>query len=111
MGSPSTHPNDSTSTNQPLPEGTNIDHKYSGRNTQLADSGQPKALVTDLLGVGQVDKTQSTRFEMSDPEHNKGKTSSEVEPDTETLIPTIVADIQALLRDSEDELDSLEPTH
>ncbi|GJW32950.1 retrovirus-related pol polyprotein from transposon TNT 1-94 [Tanacetum coccineum] len=35
---------------------------------------------------------------------DEGKTSFEVEPDTETLLLTIVADIQALLEDSEEEL-------
>ncbi|GKD28237.1 hypothetical protein Tco_1239015 [Tanacetum coccineum] len=35
---------------------------------------------------------------------DEGKTSSEVEPDTETLLLTIVADIQSLLGDSDDEL-------
>ncbi|GKD05619.1 hypothetical protein Tco_1180593 [Tanacetum coccineum] len=58
------------------------------------------------LGVDiedQVDKTQSTRFEMSDPNQNKSKTSSEVELGTEPLLLTTFADLQALL-DSEDEL-------
>nr|GEU77598.1 retrovirus-related Pol polyprotein from transposon TNT 1-94 [Tanacetum cinerariifolium] len=69
--------------------------------------GQPKALVTYQSGVGtgyHVDKTQSTRFEVSNPDYNKGKTSYEVKPDTDTLILTIFADIQALLGDYEDEL-------
>ncbi|GKB31198.1 hypothetical protein Tco_0870599 [Tanacetum coccineum] len=104
--SPSTHPNDGTSKTQPLPEGTNIDSKHSGRNTQLANRGQPKALVTDQSGVDteyQMDPTQSTGF-VSDPNYNKGNTSSEVDPDTDTLILTIVADIQALLGDFKDEL-------
>ncbi|GJS75220.1 hypothetical protein Tco_0725101 [Tanacetum coccineum] len=106
MGSPSTHTDDGTSKTQPLPKGTNINPKDSGRNTQLADRGQPKALVTNISGTdtkNQADKTQSTRFEVSDPDHNKGKTSSKVDPDTDTLILTTVGDIQALLRDSKDE--------
>ncbi|GKA02304.1 hypothetical protein Tco_0674969 [Tanacetum coccineum] len=77
--------------------------KDSRRNTQLADRGQPKALVTDLSWAGimyQVDKTQSTRFEVSKSDQNKGKMSSEVEPDTNTLILTTVAEIQALIGDS-----------
>ncbi|GJY13570.1 retrovirus-related pol polyprotein from transposon TNT 1-94 [Tanacetum coccineum] len=78
MGSPSTHHDDGISKTQPLPEGTNINPKDSGRNTQLADRG---------------------------PDHNKGKSSSEVEMNIDTLILTIVADIQALLIDSEDELE------
>nr|GEV56165.1 ribonuclease H-like domain-containing protein [Tanacetum cinerariifolium] len=101
MGSPSTHPDDGTSKSQPLPEGTSIDPKDSRRNTQLANRGQPKALVIDLSGAGtkyHVDQTQSTRFEVSDPDHNKGTTSS----DTDTMILIIVA--KALLRGSEDEL-------
>ncbi|GJT86689.1 hypothetical protein Tco_1068406 [Tanacetum coccineum] len=106
-GLPATHPDDGTSKTQPLPKGTNIDPKDSGRNTQLADRGQPKALVINLSGAGTkypVDQTQSTRFKVSDPDHNKGKTSSEVESNTDTMILTTVADIQALLGDSEDEL-------
>ncbi|GJZ22563.1 hypothetical protein Tco_0559602, partial [Tanacetum coccineum] len=47
--------------------------------------------------------TQSNGFVL-DPDHNKGKTSHEVEPDADTIILTTVADIQALLIDSEDEL-------
>ncbi|GKC49880.1 hypothetical protein Tco_1072625 [Tanacetum coccineum] len=80
-----THPDDGTSKTHPLPEGTNIDPKDSGRNTQLADRGQPKALVINLSGAGT-------------------KRSSEVESNTDTMILTTVADIQALLGDSEDEL-------
>ncbi|GKF73669.1 hypothetical protein Tco_0220001, partial [Tanacetum coccineum] len=81
MGLPSTHPDDGTSKTQPLPEGTNIDSKDLGRNAQLADGGQPKALFS-----------------------NQSETSLEVEPDTDTLILTTVADIQTLLGDSVDEL-------
>ncbi|GKE46990.1 hypothetical protein Tco_1478248, partial [Tanacetum coccineum] len=51
-----------------------------------------------------MDQTQSTRFEVSDHDHNKSKTSFEVELDSELLILTIVGDIQALLGDSKDEL-------
>ncbi|GKC08794.1 hypothetical protein Tco_1000404 [Tanacetum coccineum] len=82
MGLPSTHPDDGTSKTQPLPEGTNIDPKDSGRNAQLADRGQPKALFS-----------------------NQSETSLEVESDTDTLILTIVADIQALLGDSVEDID------
>ncbi|GJT42209.1 hypothetical protein Tco_0950924 [Tanacetum coccineum] len=63
-------------------------------------------MITDLLGADtkyQVDQTQSTRFEVSDLDQNKCKTSFEVEPDTEPLILTTFGNIQALL-DSEDEL-------
>nr|GFB36101.1 hypothetical protein [Tanacetum cinerariifolium] len=85
----------------------NINPKDSRRNTQLADRGQPKSLETDFSGADtkyQVDQTTSTRFKVLNPDHNKGKTSLKVDLDTNTLIFTIVADIQALQRDSEDEL-------
>nr|GEU90175.1 hypothetical protein [Tanacetum cinerariifolium] len=39
-----------------------------------------------------------------DPDHNKGKTSLEVEPDTEPLITQTFGEIQALLVDYEEEL-------
>ncbi|GKD77166.1 hypothetical protein Tco_1339787 [Tanacetum coccineum] len=52
----------------------------------------------------QVDQTKSTRFEVSDPDHNEGKTSSEVEPDTEPFILNTFREIQALLEDSKEEL-------
>ncbi|GKG53643.1 hypothetical protein Tco_0555043, partial [Tanacetum coccineum] len=64
-------------------------------------------MVTDLSGVCtkyQVDQTQSTRFEVSDPDQNKGNTSFEVEPDSEPLKLTTYGEIQTLLGDSEDEL-------
>ncbi|GJX78325.1 hypothetical protein Tco_0325136 [Tanacetum coccineum] len=107
MGLPAIHHDDGTRKTYPLPKRKNIDPKDSGRNIQLVDKGQPKALETVISGAGtkyQVYQTQSTRFEVLDPDHNKGKTSLEVEPDTDTLILAIVADIQSLLRDSEDEL-------
>ncbi|GJV72696.1 hypothetical protein Tco_1492691 [Tanacetum coccineum] len=52
----------------------------------------------------QVDQTQSTGFKVSVPDKNNGKTSSKVEPDTQTLLLTTAADVQALLL-SYDELD------
>ncbi|GJT94200.1 hypothetical protein Tco_1083045 [Tanacetum coccineum] len=71
----------------PLPEGKNINLKDSRSVTQLADRGQPKALVTDPSGAD-----------------TKYQTSSEVELDSKPLILITVADIQALLIDSEDDL-------
>ncbi|GJY13298.1 hypothetical protein Tco_0382607 [Tanacetum coccineum] len=41
---------------------------------------------------------------MSNLDHNKGKTSSEVDLDTEPLILQIFGEIQALLEDSEEDL-------
>ncbi|GJS36431.1 hypothetical protein Tco_0534813 [Tanacetum coccineum] len=72
----------------------------------------PNALMTPLscyVKKGKkksqtVDTTKSTRFEVSVPDQNKDKTSSKVESDTETLSLTTVADIQALLEDSDQEL-------
>ncbi|GKC56345.1 hypothetical protein Tco_1083943 [Tanacetum coccineum] len=50
----------------------------------------------------QVDQTQSTGFEVSVPNQNKGKTSSKVEPDTQTLLLTTTDDVQALLLSNDD---------
>ncbi|GJY21730.1 hypothetical protein Tco_0394296 [Tanacetum coccineum] len=75
-----------TRTSKPLLEGKMNDLKDSKGNKQLADMG--------LLATHPDDG----------PDHNKGKNSSEVEPNTETLLLTTVADIQALLEDFEDEL-------
>ncbi|GKB05780.1 hypothetical protein Tco_0833975 [Tanacetum coccineum] len=52
----------------------------------------------------QVDQTQSTRFEVSGPNHNKGKISSEVESDTEPVILQTFSEIQALLENSKKDL-------
>ncbi|GJU98766.1 hypothetical protein Tco_1328037 [Tanacetum coccineum] len=108
-------PTEDSNKTQPVSSGQTAHPQDIERNTQPVVKGFHSPLNEDTRKskpLPSVDKTQSPLdFEWSDPEHNKGKTSSEVEPDTETLIPTIVADIQALLRDSEDELDSLEPTH
>ncbi|GJR46998.1 hypothetical protein Tco_1315101 [Tanacetum coccineum] len=88
-GLPATHPDKGTRKTQPLPKGTLIDLKDSGSNIQLTDRGQPSTLVTNLSRAStkyQVDQTQSTRFEVSDPYHNKGKNSSEAEPNTKPFI-------------------------
>ncbi|GJW59970.1 hypothetical protein Tco_0109305 [Tanacetum coccineum] len=50
----------------------------------------------------QVDQTQSTGFEVSVLDQNKGKTSSKVEPDTQTLLLTTTDDVQALLLSNDD---------
>ncbi|GJT24961.1 hypothetical protein Tco_0894898 [Tanacetum coccineum] len=81
IGSPSTHPDDGNRKSKPLPEGTNIDPKDSGRNKQLTDRDHISILVTDLSG-------DDTKYQ----------------PDTKPLILTTVGDIQALLGDFEDEL-------
>ncbi|GJS50590.1 hypothetical protein Tco_0623952 [Tanacetum coccineum] len=56
-----------------------------------------------LFDVIKVDETQSTRLRYQTLTKNKGNTSSEVEPDHETLQLTTLVDIQAYLL-SEDEL-------
>ncbi|GKC93928.1 hypothetical protein Tco_1159370 [Tanacetum coccineum] len=64
------------------------------------------AHVADSSGTGakyQVDETQSTRLRYRSLTKNEGKTSSEVEPDTEPLKLQTYADIQAFLL-SDDEL-------
>ncbi|GJY60714.1 hypothetical protein Tco_0461371 [Tanacetum coccineum] len=64
-------------------------------------------LVADPSGTSakyQVDETQSTRLRYQSLTKNKGKTSSEVDPDTEPLKLQTYADIQAFLL-SDDELD------
>ncbi|GKB87076.1 hypothetical protein Tco_0959348, partial [Tanacetum coccineum] len=107
IGSPSTHPDNDTSKSKPLPDGTTTDPKDLTRLKPLIDGDSSTPLITTLSRTDaeyQVDTTQSTRFEVSVPNQNKGKTSSEVEPDTETLLFTTFADIQALLEDSEEEL-------
>ncbi|GJT44746.1 hypothetical protein Tco_0953461 [Tanacetum coccineum] len=75
-----------TSTSKPLLEGKTNDLKDSKGNKQPADMG--------LLATHPDDG----------PDHNKGKNSFEVEPNTETLLLTTVSGIQALLDDFEDEL-------
>nr|GEV44015.1 putative ribonuclease H-like domain-containing protein [Tanacetum cinerariifolium] len=103
-GFPATHPDEGTRKTKYLLKRTNINPIDSGRHIQLTNEVQPLTLVTDQLGDGiqdQVDKTQSTGFEMSDL-NKKGKTSSEVDSDTEPMLLQTFCDLQALL-DSEDE--------
>ncbi|GKA65385.1 hypothetical protein Tco_0765092 [Tanacetum coccineum] len=57
------------STSHPLLEGHPVDPKDSWSNIQLIDEGLPSTLVTGQSGADtkyQVDKTQSTLFEVSD---------------------------------------------
>ncbi|GKE11515.1 hypothetical protein Tco_1415066 [Tanacetum coccineum] len=53
----------------------------------------------------QVDQTWFTGFVVSVPDQNKGKTSSEVELDTQTLLLTITADVQAIMLSNDDLFD------
>ncbi|GJT32224.1 retrovirus-related pol polyprotein from transposon TNT 1-94 [Tanacetum coccineum] len=82
-----------TRKSNPLPKGKTTDAKDPEENKQPIGIGPPSTHPDDGADTKyQVDKTQSTRFEVSDPDYNKGKTSSKVEPDTDTLILTTVAD-------------------
>ncbi|GJW63204.1 hypothetical protein Tco_0115088 [Tanacetum coccineum] len=85
----------STGKIKPLPEGPRED-KDSEILKPFADMESQTSPVTALLiadAMYQVDQTQSTRFEVSVPYQNKGKTSSEVEPDSQTLVLTIAAEV------------------
>nr|GEU31724.1 retrovirus-related Pol polyprotein from transposon TNT 1-94 [Tanacetum cinerariifolium] len=87
--------------------GENIKDKDSERFKPLVDMESSTLPITALSRTDaeyQMDQTQSTRFEVSVPDQNKGKSSSKMELDTQTLLLTTIADIQALLVDSEDEL-------
>ncbi|GKE31892.1 hypothetical protein Tco_1451214 [Tanacetum coccineum] len=120
-----THPKDSQGNVQPLdrdltimtfdegmtkttphPEGS-LGDKDLGGNISPADNEPIHTTDADLSGTGakyQVDETQSTRLRYRSLTKNEGKTSSEVEPDTEPLQLQTFADIQAFIL-SEDELD------
>ncbi|GJS86042.1 hypothetical protein Tco_0752583 [Tanacetum coccineum] len=90
----------------PRPEGSLRD-KDSGGIIPPADMEPINTPVADPPGTVakyQVDKIQSTRLRQQSLTENKGKTSSEVEPDTEPLKLQTFVDVQAFLL-SEDELD------
>ncbi|GJZ42337.1 hypothetical protein Tco_0589223 [Tanacetum coccineum] len=90
---------------KPLPKGPHGD-KDSDEFKPPPDMELLTTLVVDPSGTDakyHADQTQSTRLRYRSLTKNKGKTSSEVEPDTQTLLLTTVVDIQALLL-SDDEL-------
>ncbi|GJW35620.1 hypothetical protein Tco_0058540, partial [Tanacetum coccineum] len=102
----STTSNEGTAKTTPRPEGS-LGDKDSGGNIPPADMEPIHTPVADPSGTGakyQVDETQSTRLRYRSLTKNKGKTSSEVEPDTKPLKLQTYADIQAFLL-SDDELD------
>ncbi|GJU45221.1 hypothetical protein Tco_1202487 [Tanacetum coccineum] len=98
MGFPSTL-NEGTHKSQPLLEGNATHPKDSGRNIQplyrdltsiTSDEGTAK--TTPWTGANyQVDETQSTRLRYRSLTKNKGKTSFEVDPDTEPLQEVLAA--------------------
>nr|GEW52868.1 hypothetical protein [Tanacetum cinerariifolium] len=81
MTLPATHLDKGISTTQPLPEGTNTNPKDSERLKPLVDRDSSNPFVISLLG-----------------------TNAQYQVDVDTIILTIVADIQALLGASDDEL-------
>ncbi|GJT45147.1 retrovirus-related pol polyprotein from transposon TNT 1-94 [Tanacetum coccineum] len=84
-----------TRKSQPFPEGTTTDPKDSVGNKQPINMGLPST-VSDKVPGG-------TRLRYQTLTENKGKTSSKVESDLETLPLTTLTDIQAYLL-YEDEL-------
>ncbi|GJW52067.1 hypothetical protein Tco_0093418 [Tanacetum coccineum] len=101
-----TTPNEGTAKITLCPEGS-LGDKDSGVNIPPADMEPIDTPIADPSGTGakyHVDETQSTRLRYRSLTKNKGKTFSEVEPDTEPLKLRTYADIQAFLL-SNDELD------
>nr|GEZ78753.1 hypothetical protein [Tanacetum cinerariifolium] len=86
MRLPTTHPDEGISTTHHLPVGTKTDPKDLKRIIPLVDMVLSTRRVTSLSGT------------------NANKTSSEVKLDSKLLKLTTMADIQALLIDSEDEI-------
>ncbi|GJX75290.1 hypothetical protein Tco_0313885 [Tanacetum coccineum] len=104
MGLPATIPNEGVGKTKLLLEGANIKDKDSERFKPLTDIESFTPHVTALSGTYaeyQVNKTQSTKFELSVPDQHQGKTSFKMELDTKTLLLTTIADIQALLKEDE----------
>ncbi|GJW46327.1 hypothetical protein Tco_0077973 [Tanacetum coccineum] len=123
--STATHPKDSGGNKQPLdrdltsmtsdegmaktmprPEGS-LGNKDSGGNIPPADMEPIDIFIVDPPGTAakyQVDQTPSTRLRQRPLTKNKGKTSSEVKPDTEPLQLQTFSNIQAYPL-SDDELD------
>ncbi|GJZ52767.1 hypothetical protein Tco_0607652 [Tanacetum coccineum] len=113
-----THPKDSRENIQPLdrdltsttsdegtakttsrPEGS-LGDKDSGGNTPPTDMQSIHPTFVDLSVTGakyQVDETRSTRLRYRSQIKNKGKTYSEVEPDTEPLQLQTFVDVQAFV--------------
>nr|GFB64721.1 hypothetical protein [Tanacetum cinerariifolium] len=58
------------------------------------------------VDMGLPATTRSTRFEVSVPNQHQSKTSYEVELDSQPLVLSTIADIQALLGDDELNVDS-----
>nr|GEZ60651.1 hypothetical protein [Tanacetum cinerariifolium] len=102
---------------QPFPESKPTDPKDSGGNDQPVDKGLPSTVLdegtgkTTPLSEGPCEDKDLERLKpltdmesQTSPVTNFSRTSSEVKPDTQTLLLTTTADVQALLL-SDDELD------
>nr|GEV06705.1 retrovirus-related Pol polyprotein from transposon TNT 1-94 [Tanacetum cinerariifolium] len=88
-----------TVTTTPFPEGPHGD-KDSEEFKPPADMEPLATPFADPLGTNakyQADRIQSARLKYQSLTKNEGKTSSEVEPDSETLQLTTFVDVQALL--------------
>ncbi|GJU00865.1 hypothetical protein Tco_1111203 [Tanacetum coccineum] len=101
---PSTVSNEGTVKTTPLPEGPHGDKGSKGfkppanmepLTTHVADPSRTDAKY-------QVDQTQSTRLRYRSLTKNKGETSSELEPDNQTLLLSTAVDVQALLLSDEE---------
>ncbi|GKB31463.1 hypothetical protein Tco_0870864 [Tanacetum coccineum] len=104
-GLPYTASNEGTAITTTHPEGP-LEDKDSEGNKSPTNMEPINPAVADHSGTGaeyQVDKTQSTRLRYQTVTKNKGKASSKVESDPETLQLTTLANIQAYLL-FEDEL-------
>ncbi|GKD51280.1 hypothetical protein Tco_1280256 [Tanacetum coccineum] len=112
---------DGTRKSKLLPKGKTTDPQDSEKNKQLIDmrlpnsppkDGTRKSLLfpdgTTLVPRDSVDKTQSTQFEESVTNHNKDKTSSKVEPVSNTHIIASLRDFQELIEDFDEELKDYE---
>ncbi|GJZ52343.1 hypothetical protein Tco_0606858 [Tanacetum coccineum] len=102
----STNSNEGMAKTTPRPEGSLRDKDSEG-NIPPADMEPIYTPVADPSGTGakyQMDETQSTRLRYRSLTKNEGKTSSEVELDTEPLKLQTYVDILAFLL-SDDELD------
>ncbi|GJV80146.1 retrovirus-related pol polyprotein from transposon TNT 1-94 [Tanacetum coccineum] len=102
--------NEGTVKTKPLPEGPHRDKDLEGLKPP-ADMEPLTTLVADLLGIDvkyQADQTQSARLRYQPLTKNKGKTFSEVESDSQTLLLTTVANVQALLLSDEELMEGSE---
>ncbi|GKA28281.1 hypothetical protein Tco_0714449 [Tanacetum coccineum] len=103
-GLPSMVPDEGTGKTKPLSEGPHRDKDLEGFKPS-ADMKPSITLAVDLSRTDakyQADQTQSARLRYRSLTKNKGKTSSEVKPNTQTLLLTIAADVQALLFSDDD---------